>query len=204
MSKEEVDAIVRRFRFENYDIADKEATHWLASSLKEVGTMYPNAMLKRASSPPRGMMPGSMYFFQYKPKYAGDKSKLPFYDNFPLIVALEWTKGSVLGLNLHYLRHYNRAVFLNYLLSHTNIDEWYNYPPDPTSVFIKASYNKIIGASSLMSKFLRASIKRYNFNRISGSAVYIKPVDWKIVPFLPLDRFVGKTREEVFRWAAQQ
>jgi hypothetical protein len=55
-----------------------------------------------------------------------------------------------------------------------------------------------------MNKFLRAAIKRYDYTRVIGGALYIKPIDWKILPFLPLDRFIGKTREEVFKWAAEQ
>jgi len=202
LSREEVNAIVRRFKFENYDIADREATHWLGNALKEVGTIYREPLLRKSSN--KSMAAGSMYFFQYNPKNASNKSKLPFYDQFPLIIVLKWDKGSVLGLNLHYLRHYNRAVFLNYLLTQTNIDEWYKYPADPSSVFIKASYDKLKSSSPLMNKFLRAAIKRYDYTRVIGGALYIKPIDWKILPFLPLDRFIGKTREEVFKWAAEQ
>jgi hypothetical protein len=201
LSIEEVNSIVRRFKFENYDIASREATHWLGNTLKEVGQIYREPILRRGENSSL-MSYGSMYFFQYNPLTT--ESKLPFYDQFPLIVVLKWHKGSVLGINLHYLRHYNRTIFLNYLLTYTNIDEWYNHPADPNKVFLKTSYEKIKQSSPLMNKFLRASIKKYNFNRILGGAVYIKPIDWKIVPFLPLDRFVGKTREEVFKWAAKQ
>lgn len=196
MSKEEIDAIVRRFRFENLDIATKEATHWLRDHLTNIGPVYRNTLLPEEKSP-RQIKVGNMYFFGYSPK---GKYNLPFYDSFPLIVVLERTSTHILGLNLHYLRYYNRAVFLNYLLEYTNINEWYKSP----TAFMRVSYEKIKSSSEMMSKFMRASIKRYNYTNFVTEAKYVKPIDWKIVPFLPIDRFAGATREDVFKWAANQ
>jgi hypothetical protein len=196
LSKEEIDAVVRRFRFENLDMATREATHWFRDALSEVGTVYREPLFKQVISP-RQMTSGSMYFFGYNPK---GKTDLSFYDSFPLIVGLEWNKGYVLGLNLHYLRHYNRAVFLNYLLDYTNIEDWYKTP----GAFMKMTYDKLKSSTSMMTKFMRASIKRYNYEQIVGTVKYVVPSDWKIVPFLPIDRFVGATREDVFKWSAKQ
>jgi hypothetical protein len=196
VSKEEVNAIVRRFRFENLDMANREATHWLRDALSEVGPVYRDTVLSEVVSS-RQIRAGNMYFFGYNPK---GKAKLSFYDTFPLIVALDVSKGYVVGLNLHYLREYNRAVFLNYLLDYTNVEDWYKNP----EAFMKMTYYKLKTSSSLMSKFTRASIKRYNYEQFVGSTKFVNPPDWKIIPFLPLDRFIGATREDVFRWASNQ
>ncbi len=196
MSKEEVNAIIRRFRFENLDMATREATHWLRDALSQVGPIYRDTLLTKEIVP-RQISAGNMYFFGYNPK---NKTNLPFYDAFPLIVALEWKKGYVLGLNLHYLRHYNRAVFLNYLLDYTNIEDWYKAP----DAFMKVTYQKLKSSSGIMNKFMKACVKRYNYEQFVGSVKYVNSSDWKVIPFLPIDRFVGASREDVFKWAANQ
>lgn len=177
-------------------MATREATHWFRDALSTIGPIYRETLLTKETTP-RGMQTGNMYFFGYSPK---GKKELPFYDSFPLIVALEWKKGYVLGLNLHYLRLYNRAIFLNYLLDYTNAEDWYKNP----DAFMKVGYQKIKSSSGFMNKFMKAAIKRYNYEQIIGRVKYVYPTDWKIIPFLPIDRFVGATREEVYRWSAEQ
>ena len=57
-------------------------------------------------------MLGRMYMFQYDPKL---KESLRFYDTFPLVIPLEYTRTGFKGFNLHYLRPSARADVLDIL-----------------------------------------------------------------------------------------
>ena len=57
---------------------------------------------------------GHMFMFAYDPKL---KEQLPYYDRFPLVLALQPAPGGFLGLNLHYLRPDYRALFLDKLMA---------------------------------------------------------------------------------------
>ena len=191
MSQEEVGAILRKFNFENIDIATRTATHWLGEHLNSVGPISRTSILRDTKSA-SSITPGNMYFFSYNPK---TKDILPFYDMFPLAIALKPTPGGFLGLNLHYLRYYHRAVFLNLLLTFADRSNWYE---TKTAKFL-LEYTALKN-----NKYLHGTIKRYYFKQFISGAVRVLPKDWKVVPFLPIDRFMKASREEVFKWASSQ
>ena len=56
---------------------------------------------------------GKMYFFAYNPKH---RDTLPYYDEFPLVIPIEYYKDGFLGLNLHYLPPRLRAILMGKLL----------------------------------------------------------------------------------------
>ena len=60
---------------------------------------------------------GAMFMFFYDPKH---KKTLPYYDSFPLIIAVGGAEGGFIGLNLHYLPIALRAKFLDGLMDTTN------------------------------------------------------------------------------------
>lgn len=195
MSQEEVRAILRKFDFEDMNMASREATHWLSEHLSQIGPISrPNILSVGQSA--YSIRPGNMYFYSYSPK---TKNSMPFYDMFPLTIAMQLTPGGFIGLNLHYLRFYNRAVFLNFLIDFADRNDWFE---NSLAIFL-LNYTQIKN-NSTMSKHLRGAIKRYYFKNFLSDTVRVEPKDWKVVPFLPIDRFVKATREEVFRWASQR
>lgn len=194
MSKRDVLNVMRQFRFEDIEMDSKKATYWLKDNLARIKPMNQGKILSSSSAQsPNSVKPGRMYFFSYDPRF---KSTMPFYDQFPIVVVLNYEKGGFLGLNLHYLRFHNRAVFLNYLLEFADSPAWFE---DPRAAMLLEYY--LIKKSPSMRKFLRACIKSYRYGHFLSGVVQVSPADWKIVPFLPLDRFQKATREEVWKWS---
>ena len=190
MSKEEVKKVLSQFRFEDIDMSSRKATYWLKDNLSLISPLRRDKMLKVVESPTSVKL-GRMYFFSYNPKY---KVTLPFYDQFPLVFMLERQKAGFLGLNLHYLRLSNRASFINYLIDFADSPIWYT---DPKARLL-LEYSNIKS-----NKYLKSCVKSYCYSNFLTGVIEVRPADWKIVPFLPLDKFQKATREEVWKWAGK-
>jgi hypothetical protein len=104
-------------------------------------------------------------------------------------------RNHFLGLNLHYLAPRVRATFLNNLLTMTNNP---NYAKNPPAMF-KVTYSYLKSASNM--KPFKAAIKKYYFNCVVTKANVISSDEWKFVPFMPIERFRGANREQVWKWA---
>ena len=194
MSKEELNAILRKFQFEDMEMASRAATHWLSDNLSQIGPMSRANMFAEGISP-YSIRGGNMYFYSYEPK---TKMEIPFYDMFPVTVAMQPVKGGFIGLNLHYLNFYNRAVFLNYLIDFADSINWHELSMSKM-LFEYTNIKK----SENSAKHLRGSIKRYYFRNFQSPALRVESKDWKVIPFLPIDRFVKLTRQEVFTFVSK-
>jgi hypothetical protein len=130
---------------------------------------------------------GSMYLYFYDPK---TKDKLPFYDTFPLVFPFKPAPGGFYGINLHYLPYMLRAKVLGELLNYTdqNLTE--------TSK-IKMSYGFLQGLAS--TNELMPCVKRYLTTHVRSSFMKINPKDWKATIFLPVEGFIGASKDVVFR-----
>jgi len=124
-----------------------------------------------------------MIFFGYEPK---GKQRLPFWDEYPLVVVLAKSGKSIMGLNLHYLKPSERAIFLNHLIKFVDNPDYHRNPPSCFNV----TYLMLKG-----NKRMRKCIKRYLLSGIKTKVSVIPSDEWKIVTFLPIDRFKGATRE---------
>ena len=60
------------------------------------------------------VIPGKMYFFEYDPLL---KDKLPRYDTYPLVYAVDRGKDNFLGHNLHYVRDKIRPALAKSVLN---------------------------------------------------------------------------------------
>ena len=88
------------------------STEWYKDKIKEFGKPGALDLIrdgKRANAPFYGRL--NMFF--YDPKF---KSRLPYYDIFPLVLPIEPMKGGFLGLNFHYLPYGARFQFLQQFL----------------------------------------------------------------------------------------
>jgi hypothetical protein len=131
---------------------------------------------------------GSMYLYFYDPKW---KDELPFYDTFPLVLPFGPAKGGFYGINLHYLPYMLRAKVLGELLNYAD-----SKTLSPTSK-MRLSYQLLTSLQNAPE--IKPCIKHYLTSHVRSQFMKINPSDWKAAVFLPIEGFVGATREAVFR-----
>jgi len=131
---------------------------------------------------------GRMYLFMYDPKM---KEDLPYYDRFPLIFPFRRVRGGFYGINLHYLPHILRARLMDNLYSLAN-----NKANDDTTK-LRLSY-QLLNASAKY-RFFQPCVKHYLNNHVKSRFLWVPSQQWETALFLPLERFVGATKQQVWR-----
>lgn len=173
----------------NLNMRSRAARNWFRGQVSRLGNLSPSKVLADKGLKKVGDVGvGHMHMFVYDPK---TKDKLPYYDTFPLVLVVEPAPGGFYGLNLHYLAPGVRAAFLDKLMSTVNNDKM----DDTTKM--KLSYN-LLKSASTMSDF-KPCFKRYLATHIQSRIVKIDARDWPIAIFLPVERFVGKSKRSVWR-----
>ena len=132
--------------------------------------------------------PGFMYHFLYDAKHA---ETLPYWDRFPLIVAVGPAEGGFYGINLHYLAPPLRARFLDKLMDTTNNEAY-----DETTKF-KINYSILTSMSKL--RAFSPCFKHYLFNQIESRIMMVPASEWEIAIFLPTEKFIGTNKRNVWR-----
>lgn len=134
------------------------------------------------------IMPGHLYMFVYDPK---TKAELPYYDRFPLVFPFRKTPDGFIGLNMHYLPYPLRINLLDNLLTYAS-----NQRFDETTR-LKYSWALIDG----MSKYAAAKpcVKQYLVGHVRTQFRQVKSSDWATAMLLPVERFVGASKQEI--WA---
>ena len=131
---------------------------------------------------------GRVFQFVYDPK---GKKELPFYDTFPLIIMVGPAPGGCYGLNLHYLRPQDRAIFFDKLLDYSSnktFDE---------NTRIRLKYAMLSSTAKL--RAFQPCFKHYLYSHIKSKTVEIPPSEWEIALFLPSDHFAKETKETIWR-----
>lgn len=123
---------------------------------------------------------GSMFMFFYDAKH---KDTLPYWDSFPLIIAVGPAEKGFYGLNLHYLPIPLRAKFLDGLMDVTT-DKRYN---DNTR--FKVSYNYLQRAAKL--KYFKPCFKHYLTSQVEKPLAMVPAPEWEIATFLPMAQWQG-------------
>ena len=131
---------------------------------------------------------GGMYFFVYDPK---GKDTLPYYDRFPLVLALEKYPDGFLGLNLHYLPLNYRLAFLDKLMDYAVLND----KDDITRMRI--SYD-ILTASKSFREF-KPCLKKYLYNHVQSKIIAVQPNEWEIAVHLPIQQFKKAPVSEVWQ-----
>ena len=132
-----------------------------------------------------------MYLFQYKAKYA---DTLPYYDRFPMIFPFRVEGDRFWGINLHYLPHRLRAQLMDSLydlVTNQRYDE---------STRIQGAWSTLNRASRI--KIIKPCVKQYLFSQLESRFFYVYPSEWDIALFLPLERFQGASKTQV--WSQSQ
>ena len=126
--------------------------------------------------------------FFYDPK---NKETLPYYDRFPLVFPYEKTKDGFIGLNMHYLPYGIRVRLLDRLMQFRNNTRMDN------STRLKYSWGLIGGVTKF--KPAEACIKRYLFAHVQSSFKQVMPSDWATAMMLPVETFVGASKQRVWQ-----
>lgn len=132
-----------------------------------------------AFNPTKDPFIGSIFFFQYIPKY---KDVLPVWDRFPCVIPISLYDDGILGLNLHYLPIPQRTKLLKYLMKYKTTKN--------RKVYMNISYN-LLKSVSKMPEF-EVCIHRYLTTHMRSRLVRVNDSDWMKVAILPAQQFVGK------------
>lgn len=133
------------------------------------------------------VLPGRLYMFVYDPKL---KATLPYYDKFPLVFPFRKVEGGFLGLNMHYLPYNLRIQLLDRLLIFANNDKM-----DETTR-LKYSWALIDGVSRFAAA--KPCVKHYLTDHLRSQMRQVNAQDWATAMLLPVERFAGASKEEVW------
>lgn len=164
----------------------QRSSQWYQTQVKKLGTINVNQLIREGVLVSQ-IFPGFMYLFGYDPKL---KDTLPYYDRFPLVLPFRKVPGGFYGINLHYLPYlYRHRVlgFLSQYASDENMDE---------KTRLRINW-RILESSSRL-KPIRACVKHYLNDHVQTRFMKIPYNDWLIASQLPVERFVGAKREEVW------
>ena len=131
---------------------------------------------------------GSMYMFFYDAKY---RDTLPYWDAFPLVIAVQPAEKGFYGLNLHYLPIPLRAKMLDGLMDITN-----NKKYDESTKF-DVTYSLLKRAARL--KYFKPCFKHYLTSQIEGQLAYVPPPEWEIATFLPVAQWQKGSASQVYK-----
>lgn len=139
------------------------------------------------------LMPGKLYMFYYDPLL---KDSLPYYDKFPLVFPFKVMKEGFLGLNMHYLAYFDRVQLMSRLIQLSNADTL------DASTRLKYSWEFIKGVAKF--KTAAPCVKHYKINHVQSPFIEIPSIDWHTAMMLPVERFVGANKANVWANSWQQ
>ena len=149
----------------------------------------PNKLLNNSPSQNKAaIIPGNLYLYGYDPKH---KATLPYYDRYPLVFPFRRTQNGFIGLNMHYLAYPLRVKLLDRLQQFRNNDKM-----DGTTK-LKLQWALIDGVSRF--SLAKPCVKEYLLDHVRSQFVKINSRDWGTAMLLPVERFVGSSKDVVWR-----
>jgi len=179
----------------DYAVMSRESMKWLKIKIDDLRNVssIPKNISKEAMRYDKRFTLGKMYCFFYDPK---GKDDLPYYDKFPMIIALEKYPDGFLGLNVHYLPYKYRVAFLTKLMEYASFDG------NNDVKRLRVSYD-ILNASRRIREF-RPCLKRYLVSNIRSKILAIEPHEFEVASFLPIHQFKGAKPNEVWQESVDQ
>ena len=166
----------------------KDSQKWFTERIRGIRRINEATFLKDPNLVRKTrFFPGYMYHFTYDPK---TKETLPYYDTFPLILAVAPAPGGFYGINLHYLKPITRAIFLDKLMSIANKTEF-----DEKTRF-KLNYSLLDNAKRF--KEFAPCFKHYLTTNITSKLMMVPSREWETAIFLPTERFHGARKQQVW------
>lgn len=176
-------------------MGSKKSLEWLGQKIAELrGTSnIPAGMSREKFRQVDNFRLGRLYCFYYDPK---GKEDLPYYDRFPMVLAIEKYNDGFLGLNLHYLPFNYRLAFLGKLLK-------FAVQGEPGEIErLRVTYDILVASKRL--KEFRPCIKRYLAGHIQSKILAIQPNEWDVAAMLPLQQFRGAKQQTVWQESLEQ
>tara|TARA_Y100000310_G_C20335562_1_gene647323 strand:+ start:28 stop:633 length:606 start_codon:yes stop_codon:yes gene_type:complete len=136
---------------------------------------------------PQTRKSGKMYMFRYLPK---GMATLPYYDTFPLVLTLTFTRKYITGLNLHYLPPKQRLILFNKLNDITNNEKY------DVTTRIRMTYDILKGFKRF--KYYKPCFKKYLRKRMKSEMLFVPPADWNIAVNLPTENFRKAGKRKVW------
>jgi len=177
-----IDRLQKELQRQNLATNTNKARQWIKNKVKDLQNLRRSTLMRDAKRKQNTFDLGGMYFFYYNPKL---KDILPFYDIFPLVIPIETYSDGFLGLNLHYLAPTLRARLLDQLSIFEQNDR------------LAVSYQMLQNATR--SELFRPCIKRYLTQNIESQFLRIDSNEWDIAIFLPVESFIGASKQKVFK-----
>jgi hypothetical protein len=176
-------------------IMSRESLTWLSQKIADIRSpsSIPASLSKEKSRQTTRFQLGGLYCFYYDPK---GKDTLPYYDRFPMVLALERYNDGFLGLNLHYLPLQYRIAFLGKLMRYATLDD------NNEIQRLRVTYD-ILQASKRLKEF-RPCVKRYLTSQIQSKLLTIQPNEWDIAAFLPLQQFKKASTSTVWKESVEE
>ena len=161
-----------------------KSTDWYRDKIREFGTPKALDLIrdgKQATSPFFGRL--NMFF--YDPKL---KTKLPYYDRFPLVLPLEEYNDGFLGINFHYLPIPLRIRLLDSVVDFSN-----NTKFDETTI-IQADYARLKNIN-----LVKPTLHRYLAGQTKSDFRRIDADEFTVATLLPVQRFKKASAREVWK-----
>ena len=182
-----LDRLQKELQKQNLAMSSNKARQWIKNKVKDLNGLRPNTLMRDTKRKQTKFDLGGMYFFVYNPKLRDD---LPFYDLFPLVIPIETYSDGFLGLNLHYLAPVPRAKLLDELSEFATNNKY------DEKTRIAVSYQMLKSISN--TDAFRPCLKRYLLQNIKSQFLRIDANEWDIAIFLPVESFIGETKQKVF------
>ena len=150
--------------------------------------IQPNKLMQNTPDLTTTLLPGGLYMFFYDAKL---KDKLPYWDEFPLVLPFRRVQDGFYGINLHYLPYPMRLKLLGALherAADTKITE---------STRLKTNWRMLQTLSTIAP--VKACVKHYLFEQVQSRFLQIKYPDWVVASLLPVEQFVGATKTKVWQ-----
>lgn len=163
---------------------------WYQTQVKALASAAtrPNKLMQNVPDLTSRLMPGKMYMFFYDAKL---KDKLPYWDQFPLVLPFRKVPGGFYGINLHYLPYAMRFKLLGALHQYAT-DEKLN-----EDTRVRVNWRLLVTLSRVAP--VKACVKHYLDEHVQSRFLNIKYPDWVVASLLPVERFVGASKSKVWQ-----
>jgi|TARA_Y200000002_G_scaffold340178_1_gene310583 hypothetical protein len=168
----------------------RKSAQWYQNQVRQlVGTVYSGQKLMSDYSDnlTNRLLPGRMYLINYMNPIT--KAKLPYYDQFPLILPFNFEGNLISALNFHYLHPVQRIILLE-KLSRFKIGD--------TDIQTRIRADWKILSNFARFREVRPAVKKYRTDVIKGRKLFIPPDDWTVAAILPTESFRGKSKQAVY------
>jgi hypothetical protein len=162
----------------------KESRAWFRKKVQRMRVNRRELVREEPISRQSNAITGNMYMFFYDAKH---RKTLPYWDSFPLIIAIGPAEKGFYGMNLHYLPIPLRAKFLDELMGVTS-DKKYN-----EGTTFNLTYSFLNRAASM--KYFKPCYKHYLTSQVEGNFAKVPAPEWEIATFLPTAQWQGNKNQ---------